>query len=155
METVIRVVIVYVFVWACFRIVGKRELNQLSPFELVMLIFIPQLFSRAITRQDYSMTNAVIGASTLFLVVFLTSTARYRSARVAAVVQGAPTVLIHRGAVVQEHLDRERIALDDILASMRKVGMQRFDQVEWAILESDGKISVVPMDAQTGTTLRG
>jgi uncharacterized membrane protein YcaP (DUF421 family) len=101
------------------------------------------------------MTNAVIGASTLFVLLFLTSVARYRSPGVANVVQGAPTVLMHRGAVVQQHLDQERIALDDILASMRKVGMQRFEQVEWAILESDGKISVVPMDAPTGTTLRG
>jgi uncharacterized membrane protein YcaP (DUF421 family) len=155
METVIRVAIVFVFVWACFRVVGKRELTQLSPFELVTLLFIPQLFSRAITRQDYSMTNAVIAASTLFLLVFLTSVARYRSIRVAAIVQGVPTVLVHRGAVVQEHLDRERIALDDILASMRKVGMQRFEQVEWAILESDGKISIVPMGSIIGTPLRG
>jgi uncharacterized membrane protein YcaP (DUF421 family) len=155
METVIRVAIVYVFVWACFRVVGKRELTQLSPFELVTLLFIPQLFSRAITRQDYSMTNAVIGASTLFVLLFLTSVARYRSTRVATVVQGVPTVLIHRGAVVQQHLDKERIALDDILASMRKVGMQRFEDVEWAILESDGKISVVPVSGPTGAQLRG
>jgi uncharacterized membrane protein YcaP (DUF421 family) len=155
METVIRVAIVYVFVWACFRLVGKRELTQLSPFELVTLLFIPQIFSRAITRQDYSMTNAVIGASTLFLLLFLTSVARYRIARVASIVQGTPTVLVHRGAVVQEHLDRERIALDDILTTMRKAGMQRFEQVEWAILESDGKISIVPTDAPTGAPVRG
>ncbi len=154
METVIRVAIVYLFVWACFRIVGKRELTQLSPFELVTLIFIPQLFSRALTRQDYSMTNAAIGASTLFVLLFLTSIARYRSTRVASIVQGTPTVLVYRGAVVQQHLDRERIALDDILASMRKVGMQRFAEVEWAILEADGKISVVPTHAHAGIPLR-
>jgi uncharacterized membrane protein YcaP (DUF421 family) len=154
METVVRVAIVYLFVWACFRVVGKRELTQLSPFELVTLLFIPQLFSRALTRQDYSMTNGVIAASTLFLLLFLTSAARYRSTRVAAIVQGVPTVLVHRGAVVQQHLDKERIALDDILASMRKVGMQRFDEVEWAILEADGKISVVPMGAPTAAQLR-
>ena len=143
METVVRVAIVYVFVWACFRVMGKRELSQLSPFEIVTLLFIPQLFSRALTRQDYSMTNGIIGASTLFLLLYLTSAARYRSARVAAVVQGTPRVLIHRGAAVHAHLDRERIALDDILSTMRKAGMQRFEDVEWAILEPDGKISIV------------
>ena len=79
METVVRVAIVYVFVWACFRVVGKRELTQLSPFELVTLLFIPQLFSRALTRQDYSMTNGIIGTSALFLLLYLTSAARYRS----------------------------------------------------------------------------
>jgi uncharacterized membrane protein YcaP (DUF421 family) len=143
METVVRVAIVYVFVWACFRVVGKRELSQLSPFEIVTLLFIPQLFSRALTRQDYSMTNGIIGASTLFLLLFLTSAARYRSTRVASIVQGTPRVLVHRGAVVHAHLDRERIALDDILSTMRKAGMQRFEDVEWAILEPDGKISIV------------
>jgi uncharacterized membrane protein YcaP (DUF421 family) len=145
METVVRVAIVYVFVWACFRVVGKRELTQLSPFELVTLLFIPQLFSRALTRQDYSMTNGIIGTSALFLLLYLTSAARYRSARVASIVQGVPTVLVHRGAVVQVHLDRERISLDDILSMMRKSGMQRFEDVEWAILEPDGKISIVPV----------
>lgn len=144
METVVRVAIVYLFVWACFRVVGKRELTELSPFELVTLLFIPQLFSRALTRQDYSMTNGIIGAATIFLLLYLTSAARYRSPRVAAIVQGVPTVLVHRGAVIHEHLDRERIALDDILSTMRKSGMQRFEDVEWAILEPDGKISIVP-----------
>jgi uncharacterized membrane protein YcaP (DUF421 family) len=155
METVIRVAIVYVFVWACFRIVGKRELTQLSPFELVTLIFIPQLFSRALTRQDYSMTNGAIGASTLFVLLFLTSAARYRSTRVRSIVEGTPRVLVHDGAVVQQHLDRERVALDDILSAMRKVGMQRFADVQWAILESDGKISVVPTPAAASAMVRG
>ena len=100
------------------------------------------------------MTNGVIATSTLFVLLFLTSAARYRSARVAAIVQGVPTVLVHRGAVIQQSLDRERIALDDILSSMRKVGMQRFEEVEWAILEADGKISVVPAALPTAAQLR-
>ena len=90
METVLRVIFVYVLVWGCFRVLGKRELTQMSPFELVTLLFIPQLFSRALTRQDYSMTNAVIGATTLFTLVFLTSAASYRSQRFARVVQARP-----------------------------------------------------------------
>ena len=89
METVLRVVFVYVLVWGCFRVLGKRELTQMSPFELVTLLFIPQLFSRALTRQDYSMTNAVIGATTLFLLVILTSAASYHSRRFARVGQGS------------------------------------------------------------------
>ncbi len=101
------------------------------------------------------MTNAAIGASTLFVLLFLTSIARYRSTRVASIVQGTPTVLVHKGAVVQQHLDKERIALDDILASMRKVGMQRFADVQWAILEPDGKISVVPTSAAASELVRG
>jgi uncharacterized membrane protein YcaP (DUF421 family) len=144
METIFRVAFVYVFVWACFRILGKRELTQMSPFELVTLLFIPQLFSRALTRQDYSMTNAVIGASTLFLLVFLTSAASYRSRRFARIMQARPTVLVRHGHLVEEHLNRERIPADDIFSAMHKVGLVDLEQVEWAILESDGKIALIP-----------
>ena len=144
METVVRVAFVYVFVWACFRVLGKRELTQMSPFELVTLLFIPQLFSRALTRQDYSMTNAVIGASTLFLLVFLTSAASYRSRRFARIVEAQPRVLVRRGQLVDAHLDRERIPARDVFSAMHKVGLERLDQVEWAILEGDGKISLIP-----------
>lgn len=144
METVLRVIFVYVLVWACFRVLGKRELTQISPFELVTLLFIPQLFSRALTRQDYSMTNAVIGATTLFTLVFLTSAASYRSQRFARVVQARPRVLVQHGVLVEESLNRERIAPEDIFSAMHKVGLERLDHVEWAILESDGKIALIP-----------
>jgi uncharacterized membrane protein YcaP (DUF421 family) len=144
METVLRVVFVYILVWACFRVLGKRELTQMSPFELVTLLFIPQLFSRALTRQDYSMTNAVIGATTLFTLVFVTSAASYRSKRFSHVVQARPRVLVQRGVLMEEHLNRERIAPEDIFSAMHKVGLERLDEVEWGILESDGKIALIP-----------
>jgi uncharacterized membrane protein YcaP (DUF421 family) len=144
METVLRVIFVYVFVWACFRLIGKRELTQISPFELVTLLFIPQLFSRALTRQDYSMTNAVIGATTLFSLVFFTSVLSYRSKRFARVVEAHPRILVQHGSLVEDSLDRERIAPTDIFSAMHKVGLERLDQVEWAILESDGKIALIP-----------
>jgi uncharacterized membrane protein YcaP (DUF421 family) len=144
METVPRVVLVYALVWACFRILGKRELTQMSPIELVTLLLIPQLFSRALTRQDYSMTNAVIGATTLVTLVFLTSAASYRFRRVSRVMQAEPTVLVYRGALMEQHLNRERIAPEDIVSAMHKVGLERLGQVEWAILEGDGKIAFIP-----------
>lgn len=149
METVPRVVFVYALVWACFRILGKRELTQMSPFELVTLLLIPQLFSRALTRQDYSMTNAVIGATTLVTLVFLTSAASYRFRRVSRVMQAKPTVLVHHGSLMEEHLNRERIAPEDIVSAMHKVGLERLGQVEWAILEGDGKIAFIPTSDRT------
>ena len=153
METVFRVIFVYVVVWACFRVLGKRELTQMSPFELVTLLFIPQLFSRALTRQDYSMTNAVIGATTLFTLVFVTSAASYRFRGIARVVQARPTVLVSRGALVEAQLNRERIAPEDIFSAMHKVGLERLDQVEWAILEGDGKIALIPQSDSRGSAI--
>ena len=109
METVIRAVFAYALVWACFRVLGKRELTRMSPFELVTIIMIPQLFSRALTRQDYSMTNAVIGATTLFVLVFFTSVLSYRVRNFGRVVQARPTVLVQRSTLIEDHLNRERI----------------------------------------------
>ena len=146
METVFRVVFVYALVWACFRVLGKRELTQMSPFELVTLLFIPQLFSRALTRQDYSMTNAVIAATTLVLLVFLTSALNYRVGAFARIVQARPTVLVRRGLLLEDHLNRERIAPEDIFSAMHKAGIERIEQVRWAILESDGKIAIIRAD---------
>ena len=144
METVIRVLFVYVVLWSCFRVLGKRELTQMSPFELVTLLLIPQLFSRAVTRQDYSMTNGVIGATTLFALVFITSALSYRFSRFSRIVQARPTILVSRGVLVEEHLNRERIAPEDLFSAMHKVGLEHLGQVEWAILEGDGKIALIP-----------
>lgn len=144
METIWRVIFVYAFVWICFRVVGKRELSQMAPFELVMLLVFPQLFSRALTRQDYSMTNAVIGATTLFLLVFISSTINYRFRRVRQVWQSAPTVLVAHGQYRPHELDRERIASSEIYSAMHKIGIEDLHDVEWAILEGDGRIAIIP-----------
>jgi uncharacterized membrane protein YcaP (DUF421 family) len=142
-ETVLRVIFVYFFVWACFRTLGKRELSQLAPFEFVMLLLIPQFFSRALTRQDYSMTNSVVAATTLFSLVFLTSIASFRFAGLRHIMEANPTVLVRRGEFVRPGLARERIVPDDIFSAMHKAGIERIEDVAWAILESDGKIAII------------
>src|SRR5436190_11275901 len=102
METVLRVIFVYVLVWGCFRVLGKRELTQMSPFELVMLLFIPQLFSRALTRQDYSLTNGLIGFATLVVLVSLTSIAGFQSRFMGRLLKGTPAILVADGRFVEE-----------------------------------------------------
>jgi uncharacterized membrane protein YcaP (DUF421 family) len=145
--TVLRVAFVYVFIWACFRILGKRELSQLAPFEFVMLILIPQFFSRALIREDLSMTNAIVAATTLFSLVFLTSVASFRFRGFRHFVESDPTVLVSQGELLRANLGRERIAPDDIFSAMHKAGIERIEQVRWAILESDGKIAIIRADA--------
>ena len=142
METVLRVIFVYFFVWACFRILGKRELSQMAPLELVMLLLVPQFFSRALTRQDYSMTNAVTAATTLFSLVFLVSMASFRFPRFRHLMESPPRVLVKRGANLSRALGHERIAPDEIFSAMHKAGIDRIEDVAWAILESDGKIAI-------------
>lgn len=144
METVIRIASIYVFVMLGLRIIGKRELSQLAPRELVMLLLIPELFSQAALGEDFSLTNAMVACATLLLLVFWTSVATHLSPSLSRIVDAAPAVLVRHGRLVEQSLDRERVTADEVFAEMRHVGLTRLSQVEWAILEGDGKISIVP-----------
>lgn len=146
MQTVIRVILMYFLVWGAFRILGKRELSRMSPLELVLILFIPQLFSRALTRQDYSFTNALIGASALLSLVFLSSAMSYRFRGVEYVMEPKPTVLVEHGRFVDRALHEERISRRDVFDAMQKAGIVTLDDVRWAVLQSDGSIAVVPVD---------
>lgn len=144
METVLRILIIYLFVMIGLRVLGKREFGQLSPLELVMLLLIPEIASQSLVREDYSLTNALLGLSTLFTLQFLTSALMHRSKRAEELMVGVPTVLVQHGRLVEENLNRERVSPDEVFAEMRKSGVDRLEQVRWAVLETDGKIAVVP-----------
>jgi uncharacterized membrane protein YcaP (DUF421 family) len=144
MATVIRVVIAYAVIWAAFRIIGKRELTHMSPMELVFALLIPQLFSRALTREDYSFTNALIGATTLFSLIFLSSAITYRSRGAARLLLPKPTILVDHGAFVLEALHEERLSTGDVYDAIQRAGLTRVEQVQWAVLQVDGRIAIVP-----------
>lgn len=144
METVLRVLFFYLVILFGLRILGKREFSQLSPFELVTLLMIPELAQQALVREDFSATNALIAICTLFTLVFVTSVLVQRNKKVEAFVEGEPAVLIYRGRLVRDFLDHERITPDEVFGEMRRSGLERMEQVKWALLESDGKISFIP-----------
>lgn len=144
METVLRIFLIYLFVLAGLRVMGKREFGQLSPLELVTLLLIPEIVSQAMIGEDFSLTNAFIGIATLFLLVFLNSLLTHLSERFEKVVQSSPTVLVHEGQLIVRNLNRERVSPDEVIGQARMAGLERLEQVRWAILESDGKISIVP-----------
>jgi uncharacterized membrane protein YcaP (DUF421 family) len=151
METVLRIFIVYLFVMLGLRMLGKREFGELAPFDLVVLLLIPDILSQSMVRNDFSMTNSLVGVSTLLCLVFFTSIISYRFKPVSKAISGVPTVLVRHGSIVQHSLDRERVPPDEILDAMHQVGLYRLDQVMWAILETNGKVSIIPW--QPGTTL--
>ena len=146
METVLRIAIVYVFVFIGLRVMGKREFSQMAPMELVTLLLIPEIVAQSLVREDFSLTNALIGVSTLFVLVYLTSTLTHVSKRFEQVAESPPAVLAHHGRFVEEAINRERVTPEEIYGEMRKHGLERLEQVRWAVLESDGKISIVPAE---------
>lgn len=144
METVLRVAIVFVFVSAVLRLVGKRALGQLSPADLVVLMLIPEFFQQAVAREDFSMTNAIIAVSTLLLLVVLTEALSYRFPKFGSVVTGRSVTMVSQGFLRTDHMDLERVTPDEIQDAMHRAGLERIDQVKWAVLYPDGSIAVVP-----------
>jgi uncharacterized membrane protein YcaP (DUF421 family) len=144
METVLRVFIVYIFVMLGLRMLGKREFGEMAPFDLVVLLLIPELISQSLVREDFSLTNGLVGVATLLLLVFLTGVLSYRFPRFGGMIAGVPAVLVRHGYLVPQNLNRERVRPDEILEAMHQVGLYRMDHVQWAILETDGRISIIP-----------
>ncbi|HRE81777.1 MAG TPA: DUF421 domain-containing protein [Opitutaceae bacterium] len=143
METVVRVIVLYLVILVGLRILGKREFGQLSPLELITLLLVPELVSQAALRSDYSLTTGIVAITTLFSLVFLTSVISHRSKRVERWISGTPTVLVARGQLLMDNLNRERISPDEIYSEMHKAGLERIKQVKWALLETDGRIALV------------
>ncbi|HET6599750.1 MAG TPA: YetF domain-containing protein [Burkholderiaceae bacterium] len=147
METVLRVVVIYVFVVAGLRVLGKREFGQLSAVELVMLLMIPEMASQGLVGNDYSVTNALIGIGSLMVLVFVTSLVTHRFKGIERVIEGEPTVLVREGELLPRALNAMRVTPEEVFGEMHKAGLQRITQVQWAILEADGSIAIVPVDA--------
>lgn len=146
METVVRVAVIYFVILIGLRVVGKREFSQLSPLELITLMLIPELVSQSLIREDFSITNGIIGITTLFSLVFITSLMVHRSHVIERMVEGMPTVLVEHGRFIEANMNKERITPGEILAEMHRSGIEYMSQVKWAVLEGDGKISIVPED---------
>ena len=151
METVVRILVIYLLLLLGLRAMGKREFGQLSPFELVTLLLIPELIQQAAVRDDFSLTNAVIAVSTLFLMVFLTSALAHRFSGFERAIGGTPSVLAHNGKFVLETMNHERVSPDEIYSELRKVGLLELKQVRWVLLEPDGKIAVIPRPQESHT----
>lgn len=151
MEIVLRIACVYVLLTLAFRVLGKRELSQLSPFELVMLLLVAEVVSPALTAGDESLTGALFGAATLLVLTFAHSVATYRFKRLRALAEAPPSLVIYHGRLVEEALHKDRIRPDEIFAEMHKSGIERLSQVKWGFLEPDGRMAFVRADGDDTT----
>ena len=147
MDSVIRVVVVYLFVLFALRLLGKREFGDLSPMEFVMLMLIPDIVTQGILKEDFSLTNALVAVSTIMLLVVLTSMLTHVNRRAELAVNPRATVLLFDGNLFASSLDKERVSPDEILQVAHESGLETLDQVKWAILQSDGKIAIVPKES--------
>jgi len=142
-DVVVRALVIYVFVWLVLRGLGKRELGELTAFELVLLFIIGDLVQQSITQDDKSLTAAVLAISTIAVLIVVQSYAVFRWRRTRPVLEGTPVILIYEGVVIEEPLRRERMTIEDLHEAARAHGIERLSEIRAAILESDGKLSFI------------
>jgi uncharacterized membrane protein YcaP (DUF421 family) len=140
-EKVLRPILVYAFLIVGLRLAGKRELAQLNPFDLVVLLTLSNTVQNAIIGDDNSVTGGLIGASTLLLVNYLVVRFLYSHDRFEEIVEGAPDILIRDGEIQEANCKRELISASALAAAAHRQGISSLDEVETAILESGGTIS--------------
>src|SRR5215831_370258 len=145
MDSVIKACIVYFVLWAIIRISGRRTLGEMSAFDFILFLIIGGSTQRAITGEDYSLINALILVSTFVVIEVILSLLDLRSPVMRRVFEGTPTVLVENGQLMTYRLQRTRVTQDNILEAARRLhGLARMDQIKFAILESTGKISIIP-----------
>lgn len=143
MELVVRAAVMYVVLFALVRMTGKRELAEMSSFEMVLLIVLGDVVQQAITQEDASITGALLTAGTLTLLVVLTGGAAYRWPKFRNAMEGVPIVIVRDGEVVHEAMRVERLTLDDVMSEARRHGIADLADVRICVLESDGRFSFV------------
>jgi uncharacterized membrane protein YcaP (DUF421 family) len=143
LEKILRPLIVYVFLIVGLRLAGKRELAQLNPFDLVVLLTLSNTVQNAIIGEDNSVTGGLIGAATLLAVNYLVVRFLYSHERLDRAVTGASDVLIENGRVKTERLRRELITMPELEAAAHRQGFASLDEIERAILEPSGTICFV------------
>ena len=143
-EKVLRSVVVYLFILIAFRFTGKRQVGQLTPFDLVLLLIISNVVQNAVIGNDNSLGGGLLGAVVILALNWLVVEISYRSKFFRRTMEGSPTVLVHNGKVLVENLRRERITGDDLMAALRKNGIASAEEVRFAVLEDNGQIIVVP-----------
>jgi uncharacterized membrane protein YcaP (DUF421 family) len=141
MEIVLRAVVMFGFLWLVTRAVGKRELGQLSAFELVLLVSMGDLVQQSVTQEDYSVTGGVLTVGTFALLSVGLSYLSWRFPRSRKVLEGRPAVLMRDGEPAEDVLAHERLTMTELQEAARKHGIRDLGEVELAVLENDGSIS--------------
>jgi uncharacterized membrane protein YcaP (DUF421 family) len=148
MDAVLRACAVYLFLLLVMRITGKRSLSQVTMFDFVLLLIIAETTQQALLGNDFSVTNCFLLVVTLMALDKILVLLKQRSPRIAAWTEGLPLILVENGEVHQERLDESQVDVGDILAAARELqGLERLDQIKYAVLERHGGITVIPTEA--------
>ena len=147
MDLVARALIAFFFVLLLARVVGRRELSSLQPFDLILLVMIGDLVQQGVTQNDFSLTGMLLVGSTIGVLAVFVSWTSFRFPRLRPVLDGDPVIVVQEGKPIQKNLNRNRLTLDELRAAARQEQIASLDDVQWAVLETSGRISFIPKDS--------
>jgi uncharacterized membrane protein YcaP (DUF421 family) len=143
MDLVLRAAFVFAFLLVLTRVIGKRELSSLQPFDLILLIVLGDALQQGLTQDDYSLTGAVLVVGTIAVLQVCVSWLSYRFPRARPILEGEPLVIVQDGRVIERNLKRERLTVEEIIEAARKQQIAHLAEVRFAVLETDGEISFI------------
>jgi uncharacterized membrane protein YcaP (DUF421 family) len=143
MDLAIRAVVLFTFVYLLTRIIGRRELSSLEPFDLILLIVIGDAIQQGLTQDDYSVTGAVIVVGTFAVLQVFVSFLSYKFPRLRPVLDGEPIVVVQDGKPIERNMRRERITVEEVMVEARRQQITQLDEIAWAVLETSGRVSVI------------
>jgi uncharacterized membrane protein YcaP (DUF421 family) len=147
MDSVLRAVTIYVAIFFFFKIAGRRTLSEITNFDFVLLLVIGEATQQALLGDDFSITNAIIVISTLIAIDIGLSLLRESSSKIGRIIDGVPLVLAENGQLLPERLHKSRVKEEDILEALRlNHGLETISQIKFAILERNGRISIIPVE---------
>ena len=145
MDSVIKAVIVYFVLWVIIRASGRRTLGQLTVFDFILFLIIGGAVQRSLMAQDYSLIHAFLVVATFVIVDVAVSFVERDVPSFGKILRGVPTIVVENGRVLRGRLRRARLTEDDVLeAARRRLGLERMDQIRFAIFEASGEISIIP-----------
>jgi len=150
LEIAARTGVIYILVLIGIRLTGKREVGQMTPFDLTLLLLLSNSVQNAMTGPDTSLVGGLVAATVLLVLNYLFAEVSGLNRRFRSVIQGSPTLLIHNGQLIHAHCAKEHVTVDEVERALREHGVGTIGEVALAVLEVDGSISVLKYDDVPG-----
>ena len=143
MAVVLRSIIAFVFLIAMLRVIGRRELSSLEPFDLVLLIVIGDLVQQGVTQSDYSFTGLLLSAGTFAALTVALSFCSARFPKLRPVLEAGPLIIVEDGKLIDKNMRKERLTPEEVAGEARSQGIASFDPIAWGVLEGSGRMTFI------------
>ena len=143
MDIVLRAIVVFAFLYVLMRVIGRRELSTLEPFDLILLVILGDAVQQGLTQDDYSLTGALLAVGTIAILQLGTSFLNFHFPRLRPILNGEPIVVVQDGKPIDRNLQRERVTVEDLLSAARRQNIAKLDDVAWAVMETSGEITFI------------